>query len=276
MPTWDGLEVSEKGSGPTVLYLHGYTMCARVWEPVWDALPGWRHIGLDLPWHGASRGLRDDEDLAGLADLIVSRAVAAGVRHVVALSFGTVLAWEMAVRHPSSFLSWTLSAPALAGMPHGHGVADRYVELARYYAEHGVDDGLTDLWMRCPPNIFAGVNRRPAVRARVRALIAEHRWSELAGDGMRRLTRLPQRAGDLADLPAPMLVLIGEDELIEHRACSRSIALAVPTASVQTIAGTGHLAPLEEPVRVAAFIDDHLQAAQGARQVNRSPIGPAG
>ena len=150
MPDWDGLAVIERGTGPAVLYLHGYTMCAQAWEPLWAALPGWRHIGVDLPWHGRSRALRDDEDLAALADLLVSRARAAGVRHVVALSFGTVIAWAMATRYRSSFRSWTLSAPALAGMPHGHGVVDRYADLARMYALHGAGDHLTDLWMRCP------------------------------------------------------------------------------------------------------------------------------
>ena len=80
---WDGLALTCTGTGDSVLWLHGYTMSAEVWAPLWHLLPGWRHLGLDLPWHGSSRDLRRDESLADLADSVVAYAAAAGVSHVV-------------------------------------------------------------------------------------------------------------------------------------------------------------------------------------------------
>ncbi|MGB4836918.1 MAG: alpha/beta fold hydrolase, partial [Nostocoides sp.] len=112
--TWDELAIHATGDGPGVLWLHGYTMRAQVWEPLWALLPGWRHLGLDLPWHGESRDLRAGEELGALADTVVQHLSAQGVNHVVALSFGTVLAAEMAIRHPGAVASWVLAAPALA------------------------------------------------------------------------------------------------------------------------------------------------------------------
>jgi pimeloyl-ACP methyl ester carboxylesterase len=262
---WDGLAVTEQGAGPAVLWLHGYTMRAEVWRAVWRQLPGWRHVGLDLPWHGRSRPLRPGEDLAGLADTVVAGARAAGVRHLAALSLGTVLATEMAVRHSDAFLSLTLSAPALAGMPHEPAVARRYADLAALYRRSGAGPHMTALWMSYPPAIFAGVAARPAVDAGLRAVVDRHRWRELPEGGMQRLLERPQRAGDLARVAASVLVLVGDGDLLFHRACARSIVAATPSASLRVLPGTGHLAPLEEPAAAAAVIEAHLLAANARR-----------
>ncbi|GAA4993805.1 alpha/beta fold hydrolase [Actinopolymorpha pittospori] len=256
---WDGLSVTEVGAGPGVLWLHGYTMRAAVWQPLWDLLPGWRHVGIDLPWHGSSRSLRPEEDLGALADTVVSAAARTSIAHVVALSFGTVLAAEMAIRHPQAFESWTLAAPALAGMPHEPTVERRYVDLATLFARHGPGPHMTRLWMTSPPATFAGLDSRPDACPRVRALIEQHEWRELRDGGMRRLVDRPQRAGELAAVETPVLVVLGERDLFTHRACARSIAAAVPSATVRVMPGCGHLALLEDPGSAAALVGDHLR-----------------
>lgn len=260
--SWDGLAVMEIGDGPAVLWLHGYTMRSAVWQPLWQLLPGWRHIGLDLPWHGSSRSLRSDEDLAVLADVVVAQAAAASVAHVVALSFGTVLASEMAIRHPEAFDSWTVAAPSLAGMPHEPAVERRYRDLARLFLEHGAGPHMTQLWMTAPPAIFAGINDRPVARERMRAVVDQHEWRELQDGGMRHLVTRTQHAADLAVVQAPILVLIGERDLLTHRACARSIATAAPSVSVRVMPGCGHLAPLEDPGSAAVLLAGHLRGVR--------------
>lgn len=251
--TWDELAIHATGDGPGVLWLHGYTMRAQVWEPLWALLPGWRHLGLDLPWHGESRDLRAGEELGALADTVVQHLSAQGVNHVVALSFGTVLAAEMAIRHPGAVASWVLAAPALAGMPHEPAVAQRYRDLATMYAARGPGPHLSQLWLSTPPAIFAGVNARPAVRERMRALIGQHSWRELSGDGMRPLVARPQRASELALVAGRLDVIVGERDLLTHRACARSLEVEAG-ARVHRIPDGGHLPLIEEPVVAAELI----------------------
>lgn len=258
---WDGLAVWESGAGDTVLWLHGYTMRTAVWETLWRLLPDWRHLGVDLPFHGESRGLRAGEDLHSLADLMVTEAVRSQVRHVVALSFGTVVAIEMAIRHPAAFRSWTLAAPALAGMSHEPAVAHRYEELARLWRRRGPGPHLSDLWMSSPPNIFAGVQARPEISPRVRALVDEHAWTELGTDGIPRLVSHHQRAEELAPLSGSLLLLAGQDDLLTHRACANSLLAACPAAYGEILPGAGHLALIEEPVAAAAILDRHFRGA---------------
>ena len=255
---WDGLAVSATGSGPAVLWLHGYTMRSEVWAPLWERLPGRRHLGLDLPWHGSSRDLRDGEDLATVADTVVAHARLHGVESVVGLSFGTVLASEMAIRHPDAAASWLLVAPALAGMRHEPPVAQRYRDLAATYAARGPGPHLTELWMTTPPGIFAGVNARPQVRQRVRAIIDRHEWRELAGDQMRSLASRAQHTAELSSVEGELHVVVGELDLLTHKACARSLELEAG-ARVHRMPGCGHLPPIEDPVGAATLIEGILR-----------------
>jgi len=253
--TWDGLAVHRHGVGPGVLWLHGYTMSSRVWRPLWERLPGWRHIGLDLPGHGASRDLSPTEDLASLADTVVAAARDEKVQHVVGLSFGTVLAAETAIRHPDAFASWVLAAPALARMPHGPAVAQRYRDLLTHYAEHGAGPHLTELWLSSPPAIFAGAAARPEVMRGLRAVVDEHRWSELATGGMAPLVSRTQAPRELGGVAGRLTVIIGERDLLEHRACARSLSQQVAGVTVHVLPGCGHLPLLEEPALVAPLLE---------------------
>jgi 2-succinyl-6-hydroxy-2,4-cyclohexadiene-1-carboxylate synthase len=255
---WDGLSVTEVGDGPGVLWLHGYTMRSDVWQPLWSKMPGWRHVGLDLPWHGASRGLREGETLAMLADSVVAYAASASVSHVVALSFGTILATEMAGRHPDACDSWTLAAPSLAGMPHEPAVMRRYLDLYEMYRTSGAGPHMTQLWMASPPAIFAGINRRPNARARMRQVVDQHQWHELASNGMRQLVARTQVPDELAAVQVPIAVIVGDRDLLTHKACARSIAFSNRNVSMVIMPRCGHLPLLEEPDSAASLIATHL------------------
>ncbi|GAA2911789.1 hypothetical protein GCM10010517_78360 [Streptosporangium fragile] len=265
---WDGLAVVEEGDGPGVLWLHGYTMSAEIWPPLWRRLPGYRHVAVDLPWHGRSRPLRAGEDRAALADLLVRRALHDSVRHVVALSFGTVVALEMALRHPHAFTSWTFAAPSYAGGPQDPAIERHYLDLALLHRRTGSRGRTAELWMSCRP-IFGGVAARPAVRSALAAVIGRHAWDELGGTGMRPLLEPRQPVTRLCAVTAPLLVLVGDGEIPAHHACARTIAAAAPGGVLHVLPGTGHLALLEEPRAALEIVDAHL-----ARAGFRGSAGP--
>jgi 3-oxoadipate enol-lactonase len=246
-------------SGDGVLWIHGYTLDSGVWDELWSALAGRRHVGVDLPGHGASRPLRRGEDLASLADEVHELAVGSGVRHLVALSFGTTLAVELAIRHPRAFATVTLGAPALAGAPTDPAAARKYEELVRLYRARGPGPHMTALWTQPPPEIFAYARRDPARWARLAATIDAHRWSELSDGAMLALTMgASHTPAALTRVGARTLVVIGEHELPIHRRCADIIASYVPAAEVAIVPGAGHLCLLEAPERAAALIDAHL------------------
>ncbi|MDP9862629.1 MULTISPECIES: alpha/beta fold hydrolase [Streptosporangium] len=276
---WDGLAVigsgrgggagrgddtgrdDDTGRGGGVLWLHGYTMGAAIWPPLWRHLPGRGHVAVDLPWHGRSRPLRGGEDRAALADLLAGRALEAGVRHVVALSFGTVVALEMALRHPRAFASWTLAAPSYAGGPQERAVERHYLDLALLHRSAGSRARTAALWMSCRP-IFGGIAARPAAHSALADVIGRHAWDELAGAGIRPLLEPRQPVARLSAVAAPLLVLVGDGELPAHRACAETIAAAAPGGALRVLPGTGHLALLEEPRAALRIVGAHLAGAE--------------
>ncbi|MDQ4095910.1 MAG: alpha/beta hydrolase [Actinomycetota bacterium] len=246
------------GPGERVLWIHGYTMDSSIWRELWGLLPAWDHLGLDLPGHGASRPIHDAEDLPALAGRVGELALRHGVRHVCALSFGTMLAVEMAIRHPGAFDTVVLAAPALAGGPQDAAVAQRYRELALLYRQKGSGPHMAELWMRSPPHTFKGIDARPQVREHMERLATRHPWRELEGLAMLRLTNPPQTEDQVRTISSEVLVLVGEDDMPAFRQCADMIAGWVPSGRRVDLAGLGHLCCLEAPEIAAPLIHDHL------------------
>jgi pimeloyl-ACP methyl ester carboxylesterase len=48
------VRVLAHGSGPPLVLLHGVSLSAAAWAPLFTALPGWRTLAVDLPGHGLS------------------------------------------------------------------------------------------------------------------------------------------------------------------------------------------------------------------------------
>jgi hypothetical protein len=53
-----------------VLWIHGYTLDSSIWKHLWQHLPRWQHIAIDLPGHGLSAPIENGETLLTLADRI--------------------------------------------------------------------------------------------------------------------------------------------------------------------------------------------------------------
>jgi 2-succinyl-6-hydroxy-2,4-cyclohexadiene-1-carboxylate synthase len=236
-------------------------MDATVFGELWRRLPEWRHLAVDLPGHGASRGLVPGDGLAGLTQELGQFAEEEGVRHVVGLSFGTLVALQLAITEPAGYASLVLSAPGLTSGPQEPAVGRRYLELAALYQAAGAGPHMTKLWMQSPPDVFRHVARRANLARRLAAIVDRHRWDELADAAMLGFTRPAQDRNALERVRASTLVILGEHELDAHRSCAELIASAVPGAQIEILADTGHLALLEEPAAAAALLTRHLSAA---------------
>lgn len=242
------------GLGDKVLWIHGYTLDATTWEPLWSLLPEWSHYGIDLPGHGASAALRPRTTLADLGRQLADTAADCGVRHVVGLSLGSMIALEVATSHPDAFATLTLAAPTIAGGPVAWDVGRRYRELSELYQRRGAGPWMTELWMRCPPATFA--HATPAVRAQLAAVIDRHAWSELGdpGFGVAGLARDAQDTRRLARSAARQLYVIGEHEIPAFRQAAAMLGAIRPDARLAELPGAGHLCLLHTPEPAARLL----------------------
>jgi 3-oxoadipate enol-lactonase len=273
------LGIHASGTGPPVLWLHGYTMDSSVWRPLWDLLPGWRHVGVDLPGHGSSAPLRAGCTLPELAGEIAAVARTVGAKRVVALSFGTSVALQLAIDEPGLVRRLVLGAPTIAGAPPEPGTGDRYRELAVLYRLIGPGEQMAEAWMRSPPDIFRGTERHPQLRARLRKVITRHGWDELATGAMYSLSRHCQPEDALRRIRAATLVISGDEDMPSFIRNAELLGRVVGGCRVLSLAQAGHLSLIERPEAAADAIAAHLRDAAAGRiaspGITRSAGAPA-
>jgi pimeloyl-ACP methyl ester carboxylesterase len=249
-----------------VLWIHGYTLDSRIWDELWSYLPNWYHLAIDLPGHGRSPPLRQRTDLRVLARQIGRFAMERKVQHVVGLSFGGMVALQVAIEYPDAFASLVLGAPAFGGGPKDRYAQARNLELSRMYRSQGCGPWLRDLWMTSPPNIFLGASKHPVLWQRLRQIVGEHRWTELTDTRMRSLTECQQSPREMHKIKAATLVFIGDDDADAFKRSAELIRRGIPSCRCVHLEQTGHLTLLERAATIHSLIDDHFRAAAAPRK----------
>lgn len=247
------------GPGEKVLWIHGYTIDSSVWADLWGRLPEWYHLGIDLPGHGASAPLANYPTLPILGQTIGRLALEQGVRHVVGLSFGSLIALQVAIEFPTAFASLTLGAPALGAGPQDPLAGRRYREMLELYRQRGPGPHMTELWMRWPPDIFKGAAGHPALWQQLQQLVDRHSWVELKDTVMRGFAAHPQTPAALRQITAATLILVGDEEMAAFKYSAELIRRDVPAAEVVYLPHTGHLCMLEMPALAGERIAAHLR-----------------
>jgi pimeloyl-ACP methyl ester carboxylesterase len=239
-----------------VLWLHGYTLDSSLWADLWQLLPGYRHIGVDLPGHGSSCPVPHGLTLPALAAELARLARAEDARRVVALSFGTIAALQLAIDAPDVVEHLVVGAPGIGGR-FADGIAERYRQLALIRRFAGPGQLMTDLWMSSPPDLFRGTEQHPALRQRVREVVMRHDWAELM-NGRFRVLAGHEQAQSLGRITADTLVVIGDEDMPAYHENTRTLCGAIPSCRPHPVSEAGHLVLLERPAEVAGAIAKQL------------------
>lgn len=247
-----------------LLWIHGYAMDSSLWQPLWELLPEYRHVGVDLPGHGGSSAL-PVEGAPAMADAVLATATKTGTRDLVAMSFGGLVGIQAAMQAERGWLSTlVLASPALGGGPQDADSLTLNVELINMVAERGVGPWVVDRWMTCPPRIFEGASRQPALYARLRAVAERHAFRELQTGSMAPLMNQVHGGRELARIDARTLVMVGEDDMEAFKRIAELIRRGVRGCVRQYLPGAGHVALLERPAEAAARLRAFLEAVPAA------------
>jgi pimeloyl-ACP methyl ester carboxylesterase len=244
-----------------VFWVHGYTLDSTIWNPLWQRLNKYHHIGVDLPGHGKSRPLRPDDDLPAVARRLSLIAASHGAKHIVGLSFGGMVAIQLAIDVPNEFLSLVLGSPALGGGPQDPHAQVRNLALMRMHNERGNGPWLRHLWMQWPPAIFKGASNNPRLWKDLCDVIDRHSWAELGSLQMMRFVSYPQSDRLLARIRASTLLISGDDDMRAFKRTAHIIKQKVRSCERIHLVGVGHLSLLEAPDLVAPMIDHHIRAS---------------
>ena len=241
------LHVDERGAGPRLALVHGFTQSGRAWGPVGDALAGhYRLLALDAPGHGRSAGV--DADLPNGADMMAEAVAAGGPAAWLGYSMGGRYALHVGLRHPE-LVERLIVVSATGGIDDpGEREARRRADEA--LAERVETEGLEPFvrwWLGQP--LFATLPPEAAqIESRLDGTAAGLASSlRRAGTGRQR-----PLWDDLAALCMPVLVVAGGRDGKYRDLAIRLGRTIGANAQVSIIEGAGHACHLERP---AAFVE---------------------
>lgn len=252
------------GPGERVLWIHGYALDSSSWGELWDLLPDLHHVGIDLPGHGRSLPLAGGQELPELARRVARQALDRGVRHLVALSVGTLVALQMAIEHPGAFASLVLGSPLPSSGAAGEPLWRRYRELVSMNRMAGHGEHLRGRLMLVEPSLFSGARERLALWDRLWAIVGQHPFWDLADASLVRLARKNQTAARLKGVEAATLVVVGENDGPSGRRRAARLMQALPRCERLDLPGVSRLSLLEAPVEAARAIGSHIRACSPA------------
>ena len=255
---YEGLAVYESpGNKDAVLWVHGYTMDSTVWSDLWSMLPGWRHIGVDLPAHGRSRPFLPGETLPQLGRTLASLAASLGARHLTGMSFGSMVALQTAIEADPPFATITIGSPALAGGPTDPHAATQNLKRRQLYRRDGAGQWMRESWMQWPPDIFKGASAHPRLWKQLVDIISRHTWSEIENLAIEKLVSCRQTHEQLASVRSSTLIIVGEDDMRAFKRSADLIRRSIPACDRVYVSECGHLSLVERPETAAPLLSAH-------------------
>jgi 3-oxoadipate enol-lactonase len=249
--TSTGVFYEVSGAGDPVVFIHAFSLDRRMWAAQVAAFEGrFRVIRYDLRGHGRSvppsEPYKGYDDLRVLLDTLgVSRAT------LVGLSAGAELAINFAIAYPDRTAGLVLAAPGLGGyqtppLP--------WIGPVFEAAAAGDPELAAKLWAETP---IMALRANQDATERVTALVMEN--SRLWTYRRTEQPLLPPAVERLGEITCPVLVIVGDADLPHIKDIARLLGNRVEGATIETIAGAGHLVNLDASgmfnEAVAAFLE---------------------
>jgi 3-oxoadipate enol-lactonase len=237
-----------RGSGRPILFIHGFPLNRRMWEPQIEEFSKTMHvIAPDLRGHGESESAPGPYEMEMLADdchaLLESLGIT-GPAVLCGLSMGGYVTLAFYRRYPERAAGLVLAATR-AGADSAEGKANR--EKAAAEAQ---ENGISAIVDGMLPKIMAPqtYDRKPELVKQVREIMSGTSVAGVAGAQLGMKER-PDSNPLLAEIQVPALVVHGADDQIIPPTEAEAMQAAIPDAQLHILPDAGHLLNLEQPER---------------------------
>lgn len=255
----------EAGTGPVLVCLHGIGSSHRSFEAQLSGLSRtFRVVAWDAPGYGRSADPGSAPGMDGYAATVADLIEGLGGRaHLLGVSWGGVIATQVAITYPRLLRSLTL-----VGASVGSGRDPQSAAAMRERARELSESGAQSFAARRAPRLLSD-QAEPALVAKAVQIMAEdvrlpgygYAAEAMASTDLR--PRLPQ-------IVTPTLVLAGSEDTITGPTAADSLASGIRAAIFGSVAGAGHLANQQRPEVVNAWASAFMQTIDHAS--NRATI----
>ena len=246
---------------PTVVFGHGLLFSGRMFDDQVDRLaPRYRCVTIDWRGQGRSAATAGGYDMDTLADdaAEVLKELALSKVHFVGLSMGGFVGMRLAARRPALIRS--LSLLDTSAGPEDPDKVGQYRLLAKIYGLFG----LGPVKARVKPLMFGPTYlNSPKSEPQLEAWLNEVRAARRSGmkKAIYGVTDRKPIAGELGNITAPTLVVVGADDVATPVAKAEEIVRLIPGARLEIVPNAGHSSTIEQPDALSdlleRFIDQH-------------------
>ncbi|MGE3316221.1 MAG: alpha/beta fold hydrolase [Planctomycetaceae bacterium] len=251
------IAVYDEGSGPPILFVHGFPLSHEMWNSQIDALrETHRCIAPDLRGFGDSDITMGIVSMEEFADDLVGLIKALGITEPVVycgLSMGGYIAFPFLQKYGSHVRALILcNTRAQADTTEG---AQNRLKLAALAMAKGPDAALEAMM----PRLFAAdtPTQRPDVIEQMRRMIMKTNPIGIAA-GLSGMAARPDSTALLELIDVPTLVIVGTEDRITPPEDAKKMADAIPGAKFVEIEHAGHMSPMENPAAVNAALTTFL------------------
>jgi 3-oxoadipate enol-lactonase len=260
------LNCEMRGSGTTIVLLHGFPLDRRMWDAQIEILSrSFRVIAPDLRGLGQSE-LETADVNSGIgmdhyATDVVAVLDALGVTEsvvLVGLSMGGYVAFQIALKHPERIRGLVLCDTRAVGDTE-EAAAGRLKMASTVLAENSAEPVLNAML----PKLLSPETheQRPEVVAAVKEMILRQSPAAIAA-AQRGMARREDVRDELKKILCPVLGIVGMADVISTPAEMRTIIDALPDARLLEIPG-GHMTPMENADAVTAAIKEFAESRSG-------------
>ncbi len=263
------IEYRERGSGPTLVFVHGVGVNGDLWRDVAPRLADThRCVVPDLPWGSHTQPLHVDADLSlpGMARIVADFIEVLGLEDVtiVANDTGGAVAQSLVGAHPERIGRLVLtSCDAFEKFPP---TPQRYLEVAaRSRALMWLVAWSAQFkFVQRLPTAYGWVTSGPLEPAIMHSYTDPIRANPLVRRDLARLLRAVDTrytfaaAEALRSFDKPALVLWADGDKIFPRAHGRKLAELLPQGRFELIESSRTFIPEEQPQRLAAIVREFV------------------
>lgn len=244
------------------MLLHAFPLSSAMWLAQRESLGDVCHVLTpDLRGFGGSPHGGDEPNLDHMADDVAAMLDSRGLDAVVlgGLSLGGYVAMAFCRRYLDRVAGLVLAdTKAAADAPEARQNRER---VARTVLEEGSTRVLLDELL---PNLLGETTwqRRPMVHGRVKGLV-QSAPPAAAAWALRAMACRPDSTDTLRKVPAPTLVIVGEEDVLTPPPEAEAMVETLPDARFVRLPGAGHLSAVEAPEQFDAAVGEFVAGLDG-------------
>ncbi|MEA2736406.1 MAG: hypothetical protein QOE14_2857 [Humisphaera sp.] len=245
------------GAGVPIVLLHGFPLDSRVWRAQRDALSDkQRVITPDLRGFGRSSSA-DAFTMESIADDIHALLKEIGALPAIlgGLSMGGYAALAYAKKYPADLKGLLLiDTRAEADTAQGREGRQKMIDAVRAKGSSAAAEAMMPKMLA--PDTPA---KSPDVARELRTIM-ESQPPLTIENALIALRDRPDYCKDLASIPVPTLILVGESDAITPPAMAETLNKNIPKSKLVIVKNAGHMSPMEQPGQVNDAIRNFVQS----------------